>query len=192
MPTERATEIVGILLAAGSGRRFGGDKQLHPLPDGTPMAVAAARNLHAACACVVAVIRPDHLALAQLLKEENCEIVVCSDAEQGMGHSLASGVRATRDAAGWIVALADMPFIATGSYTAVIDALRAGATLAATQYRGQRGHPVGFSREWRDELITLNGDIGGRSILEKHRERIVLCNVEDRGVLIDIDRRDDL
>jgi molybdenum cofactor cytidylyltransferase len=105
------SQIVGILLAAGVSRRFGSDKRLQPLADGTPMALVAARNLAAACRRCILVIRPDDTALAQLLSEAGLETVVCPDAEQGMGHSLAAGVAASADATGWLVALADMPYI---------------------------------------------------------------------------------
>lgn len=184
--------IVGILLAAGIGQRFGGDKLLYPLPDGTPMAVPAAINLRAACPDTIAVLRPHQDALASLLTAVGCEIVVCPDAGGGMGHSLAAGVRATSDASGWVVALADMPFIAATSYQSVVSRLRLGASLAACAYQQQRGHPVGFSRVWLNQLTAMTGDQGGKSILEKHQHDLVLCQVEDPGVLRDIDRPEDL
>ena len=156
-------EIVGVLLAAGAGKRFGGDKLLYRLPDGTPMAVAAATQLKLACGRVVAVVRPGDDQLAALLADAGCEIVVCSEAGGGMGHSLAAGVRATTAAGGWIVALADMPFIASASHQAVASSLRAGASLAASQYQGRRGHPVGFSSVWFAQLAALTGDQGARN-----------------------------
>lgn len=184
--------IVGVLLAAGLGRRFGGDKLVYRLPDGTPMAVAAAANLRGACERVVAVVRPDHDPLAALLADAGCEIVFCPEADGGMGHSLAAAVRATADASGWIVALADMPFIASSSHHAIASCILTGASLAATQYQGRRGHPVGFSSVWYPELAAMTGDQGGRAILENHRQNLILCPVEDPGVVWDIDRPEDL
>ena len=185
-------EIVGVLLAAGSSTRFGSDKLIHPLPDGTPIAMAAANKLLPACDRVVAVVRPDNDRLADALATARCEIILCPEAHKGMGHSLAAGVRATSDAAGWIVALGDMPFIASSSHHAVAHRLKGGASLVATQYRGQRGHPVGFSNRWYAELTALTGDQGARTILTQHSRQLVLCVVEDPGVLHDIDRLADL
>jgi molybdenum cofactor cytidylyltransferase len=184
--------ITGVLLAAGVGSRFGGDKLLHPLPDGTPIAVAAAANLRSACERIVAVVRPEHERLAALLAAAGCEIVPCHAADGGMGHSLAAGVQASADAFGWLVALADMPFIAASSHQAVASSLHAGASLAATQYAGRRGHPVGFSRQWLPQIAALTGDRGARDLLEKHRAQLVLCPVDDQGVIWDIDRRENL
>lgn len=187
-----AGAIVGILLAAGRGSRFGGDKLLHRLPDGMPMAVAAAERLRPACERVIAVVRPGDELLAWLLAGAGCEVVICREADEGMGHSLAAGVRAADDAAGWIVALADMPFIATASHRAVADCLRAGASLAASQYQGRRGHPVGFSRAWFPQLAAMTGDQGGKAILAEHGQDLVLCPVDDAGVVWDVDRPEDL
>jgi molybdenum cofactor cytidylyltransferase len=184
--------IVGLLLAAGAGKRFGGNKLMHPLQDGTPMAVAAAINLKPACDHLIAIVRPKDDELASALANVGCEIVVCADAELGMGHSLAAGVRATEDAAGWIVALGDMPFIATTSHQAVAARLREGASLVATQYQNRRGHPVGFANKWFAELSSLDGDQGARSILETHQQDVILCKVDEPGVLWDIDQAQDL
>lgn len=184
--------IVGILLAAGRGSRFGSDKLVHRLPDGTPMALAAARNLRPACERLIAVLRPGSDALAGLLAAEGCETVICQDADAGMGRSLARGVRQSADAAAWIVALADMPFILPASHRSVAASLRAGASLAASEFHGRRGHPVGFGGQWLEQLTALSGDQGGRSILASHRQQLVLCPVDDPGVLRDIDRPEDL
>ena len=185
-------EIVGILLAAGRGQRFGGDKLEFILADGMPLAVAAANSLRPACDRLIAVLRPSASRLAELLGAAGCETLVCNQAGGGMGHGLAAAVRATPEASGWVVALADMPFIATSSHQLISAALRRGASLAATEFDGQRGHPVGFSSRWFAELSALTGDQGAKSILSAHGAQLTLCPVDDPGVLKDIDRRSDL
>jgi len=184
--------LVGVLLAAGAGTRFGGDKLMHRLPDGTPMAVAAAMALRPACDRLVAVLRPGSDDLAACLVKAGCEVVWCPEAEAGMGHSLAAGVRAMADASGWVVALADMPFITCASHKLVADNLRAGASLVATQFKGRQGHPVGFSNIWLQQLSMMTGDQGGKTILKAHLRDLVLCPVEDAGVVWDIDCWEDL
>ena len=181
------SDIVGLLLAAGASRRFGSDKRLHRLPDGTPMALAAARRLRAACSESIAIVRPGDDELATLLSEAGLRVLECAESAQGMGHSLAAGVAAAPDATGWLVALADMPAIAPESYAAVLDALCSGAELARPAHIGRPGHPVGFAARFRNELQALQGDHGGKAIIDAHRDRLTLCPVVDPGVLIDID-----
>lgn len=184
--------IVGILLAAGSGTRFGGGKLMHPLEDGIAIAVHAARNLQAADLGVDAVLRPGDFPLADLLEQEGCHVKFCAESVQGMGHTLAYGVSGARDASGWIVALADMPQVRPATIRKVTDALAGGALIAAPIYRGERGHPVGFSAALRAQLSALSGDNGARSILQQHRDAIVLIECDDPGVVLDIDEKADL
>ena len=186
------TEIVGVLLAAGKGRRFGADKLLHPLADGTPMAIAAARNLRAACDHSLAVLRPDQRQLAGLLSAEGLSIAYSAEAEFGMGHSLAAGVLASPDAGGWIIALADMPFLRPETIVAVVNALRAGASVAAPVMDARRGHPVGFSPSCFDELVGLTGDQGARSLLARQPDRLTGMDCDDPGIFRDVDTPEDL
>jgi molybdenum cofactor cytidylyltransferase len=184
--------IVGILLAAGSASRFGGGKLLAKLPDGTPVGVAALRNLLAAVPAVIGVVRPGDDALAEALRTEGARVTVCPDARDGMGASLAWGVRATPLAAGWLVALADMPWIQPASIGSVVSLLRQGAVLAAPQYQGHRGHPVGIAARFYCALTQLSADEGAKHLLAEHAAEFKLVPVSDAGVLKDIDTPADL
>jgi molybdenum cofactor cytidylyltransferase len=184
--------IRALLLAAGAARRFGADKLAAPLPDGTPVGVAAARNLLAAGCDVLAVMRASGAGIGPALAALDVPVVGCEDAELGMAHSLACGVRASADADGWIVALADMPFVRPATIAAVAAALGAGAEIAAPSLDGRRGHPVGFSARWREELLALHGDVGARALLAAHADRILMVPVADPGILRDLDRPADL
>jgi molybdenum cofactor cytidylyltransferase len=184
---------VGILLAAGRGTRFGSHKLLHPLPDGTPLGVASARALRAALDRVVAVVRADDAELAAALRAAGCETVVCSRAEEGMGASIACGVDATPAAAGWLIALADMPFIQPATIAAVAAALAQGASIAAPVLDGgRRGHPVGFAAGWFEALRALSGDRGARELLQRHPNELRLIPTVDAGCVADVDSREDL
>jgi molybdenum cofactor cytidylyltransferase len=184
--------ITGILLAAGNSSRFGSDKLLHPLADGVPMAIAALRNLKAAVDDVVAVIRPGRRDLAARLQAEGARVIENSEADRGMGTSLACGVRAAADADGWVVALADMPYIRPATIRRVADALSAGAPLAAPVWAGTRGHPVGFAKRLGRELSALSGVEGARALLLRQSEDIELFECNDPGVLVDVDTPADL
>ena len=97
--------ISGVLLAAGRGARFGGDKLLASLADGRPMVLASLAALTAELEAVTVVVRPRQRQLIELLKEALGDASVgvtlypCAAADQGMGHSIACGVQASRQAA---------------------------------------------------------------------------------------------
>jgi molybdenum cofactor cytidylyltransferase len=185
--------VVALLLAAGSASRFGSDKLLHPLPHEVPIAVQAARHLKSVFGeSVFVAIRPEAKALSELFLAEGCRLAVCENADEGMGASLACAVRAAADAEGFVVALADMPFIRASTIAAVRDAIAAGAPLAAPFFRARRGHPVGISARFRGELERLRGDEGARNLLSNHAAELVKIPVGDPGVLRDIDTPSDL
>lgn len=184
--------IVGLLLAAGSASRFGSDKLLHRLPHGVPIAVQAARHLRKELASVVAVVRPGSDELVELLRAEGCEIAVCENADEGMGASLACAARSAPGADGYLIALADMPFVRPSSIAAVREALERGAPLAAPYFRTRRGHPVGIAGSFQAELAALAGDEGARRLLAENERRLVKVPIGDPGVIRDIDRPADL
>ncbi len=182
--------IVGILLAAGSATRFGGDKLVVPLSDGTPVGLAAMRSLAAAVDTVVAVVRPGDAGLARVLASEGARVTPCARAAEGMGASLAWGVQAAPLAAGWLVALADMPWIRPASVSLVANAMRAGASIAAAAWGESRGHPVGFASSFYPELVALSGDEGAKALLARYP--VTLIATDDQGVVRDVDTPGDL
>lgn len=180
---------VGLLLAAGRSQRFGTDKRLFRFPDNTPMAVKAARALRRALPSVLAVVRESDQA-AMCLAAAGVELVLCPAAGDGMGHSIACGVAASDRADGWLIALADMPWIPPESIAAVASALAAGAAIARPVYAGRGGHPVGFSAAFGADLQRLRGDRGAQQLLRSAPITEVPC--ADPGVLQDVDRPHDL
>ena len=184
--------IVGLLLAAGSASRFGSDKLQHSLPHGVAIAVQAARHLKSQLPRVVAVVRPGSADFSENLSGEGCEVVVCENAAEGMGASLACAARAAGPADGYLVALADMPFVRPSSIAAVRDAIAGGAPLAAPFWRMRRGHPVGIAGQFFAELSNLHGDEGAKALLAANQRRLVKIPVGDPGVIRDIDTPADL
>lgn len=185
--------VRGLLLCGGGSVRFGRNKLLEPVA-GVPMAGVCARQLGAAVDRVLAVVRPGEPEVREVLLAAGCEVLETGRSLEGLGASLAAGVLSAADAPGWIVMLADMPFIGTDTIRAVRAALEDGALIAAPVHRvtGARGHPVGFARALRDELTGLDGDEGGRSVIARHRESIVLVPVDDPGITRDVDTPADL
>lgn len=192
----RAGAVVGVLLAAGRGRRFDptghANKLLARLTDGRTVLATALGTLLAAVDEVVLVVPPGATDVRAALGDTaRTEWLVNPDALTGIGSSLATGIRARPDAAGWLIALGDMPFIRPESVRAVAQALcQPGVEVVAPLYRGERGHPVGFSAPLYPELITLGGDEGARRVVLRHAVTEVVTN--DSGILRDIDTPTDL
>ena len=184
--------IAVILLAAGAGTRFGGEKLLHPLEDGVAIAAHAARNLLAVTPDVIAVVRWGDFPLYDMLEQEGCQVTMFQGAARGMGASLAHGVGQARSADGWVVALADMPRVPPDIIKKIIAALEGGALVVAPVFREERGHPVGFGAALREELLALDGDQGARAVVDRHGDSVKLIECDDPGILFDVDRKSDI
>ena len=186
--------MVGILLAAGRGRRFdpsgARNKLLEPLPGGEAVVVASARHLLAALGRVVAVVRPGDEAVATALRGAGCEVTYCADADSGMGASLAHAVAQARGASGWLLALGDMPHVRVATMRLLAGAIEAGAGIAAPLHLERRGNPVAFGRLHLPALLALRGEQGARALLTRYPVHEV--RVDDPGVLQDVDTPADL
>lgn len=189
-----AVTPVGILLAAGRGRRFdptgATSKLLQPLPGGEPLVAASARALLSSVDKVIAVVRLDDGGVGDCLRALGCVVTVCRDADSGMAASLVHALRQAPDAPSWLIALGDMPYVRAGTMLALRAALERGAPIVVPVHAGQRGNPVGFGSVHREALLALTGDQGARAILKAHAPTVV--SVDDPGVVSDIDTVADL
>jgi molybdenum cofactor cytidylyltransferase len=121
------------------------------------------------------------------------KIVVNQAYMQGMASSLRAGLSAVGpriDAA--LIVLADQPFIRPETLDQIVDRYRhSHAQIVIPSYKGFRGNPVLLDRSLFPEVMALDGDIGCRAIFGSHLEGIVKAEVEDVGILLDIDTKDD-
>ena len=189
--------MIGILLAAGFSRRFGAsNKLLQTLPDGSPIAIAAAKSLIEAIPFSIAVVRPDNKPLADLLQDAGLKVFFCTEQDTEMADSLSAAIKFaavfSESSDGFVIALADMPHIDSKTTAAIASKLSEGASIVVPTYQGKRGHPVGFSVKFRAELESLHGDEGARSILKRYPEEITFLKCDDSGILADIDTPADL
>jgi CTP:molybdopterin cytidylyltransferase MocA len=182
------TSVVGLLLAAGSGERFGGPKALARDDDGTSWLLRSVQALRP-CAEIVVVLGAEAEKAAALLPMSVSRIRA-DDWAEGMGASLRAGLAAlastTYDAA--LVSLVDLPDVDA----AVVARLVASATgpddLARAAYDGVPGHPVLIGRHhWEGVVATATGDRGARDHLATHDVALVECG--DLATGADVDRR---
>jgi CTP:molybdopterin cytidylyltransferase MocA len=162
--------IAGVVLAAGSGSRFGSSaKQLAEL-DGIPLlehalrAVAAVRAIERVV--VVLGARADEIRAG--VDFGAAEPVVCADWADGQAASLRCGIEAVAGADAALLTLGDMPRITPAVIAQFADiAAQYGATARArAMYDGLPGHPVVIGSQYFDQIAALRGDVGAREVLK--------------------------
>jgi len=184
-----------VVLAAGSGRRFGGGKLLAAWDAGVLLEGALAAAFAAPVRSVTVVIGADAQAVADAARafDPRALIIHNPDHAEGMGASLRTGIASLPDDAdGVFVFLGDMPRVPTAVLGRMAQALIDGALAAAPVFAGRRGNPVLLDRTLFPQLLALTGDAGARGVLQGLGERLALVDSPDDGVLFDVDERSDL
>ncbi len=184
-----------IVLAAGSGRRFGGDKLLAPWGSGFLLESALAAAFAAPARSVTVIVGANAAGVSQAARafDARALIVHAADHAEGMGASLRTGIASLpADTTGVFVFLGDMPRVPTSVLPKLAEAVMAGALAAAPTFQQRRGNPVLIGHKLFPQLLALSGDAGARSVLQDLGERLALIESPDDGVLFDVDKKGDL
>ncbi|TYP51592.1 nucleotidyltransferase family protein [Thermosediminibacter litoriperuensis] len=180
--------IYSIILAAGEGRRAGGNKLSKPI-GGRPMLEWVLKSaVKARFAGVILVAGKEKDFCEKLGNMYGVTVLYNPDFKSGMSSSLKKGVSGLPAGCdGFAVMLGDMPFVKTETLNLLIREFEKWPYIVAPVFDGKRGHPPIISVEFRAKIMELSGDIGARNVIQNHIERVRLVDVEDEGVVKDID-----
>jgi len=112
----------------------------------------------------------------------------------GLSTSLRAGIAALpKGLAGVVVALGDMPAVQPALLDRLAEAIATGSSAVAVPViNGRRGNPVAWSSRLFPEMLRLTGDVGARHLIDAYRDQLVEIPIEDEGVLLDVDTREQL
>ena len=180
-----------VILAAGNSVRFGKNKLLTEL-NGKSMIERAFEAIPTDKLCDIVVVT-QYDEIAKLAESYGFDCVINRHPERGISHSVMLGTTALMDrCSGILYQVADQPWLKRESISQMLDLFRASPdSIVAMSSGGKRGNPCVFPQAYFDELCSLSGDIGGRAVIERHVDRLILFEVEP-SELIDIDTPDDL
>lgn len=176
-----------VITAAGRGERFiqagGSGNKLNALLQGKTVFEHTLQQALASGLPVQVVTRPENLPVQQVCATHQVPCTLLSSG--GLGESIAAGVAATADWDGWLIHLADMPFVSSQIFVQVAAALSQ-HDIVRPCFQQQPGHPVGFTAILRKQLCALRGDNGARELLSSHGQ-VYLLHLDKSGIVQDID-----
>lgn len=188
--------IGGIILAAGSSKRFGEDKRGRRLPNGNMLLEETISSAMPSIERLLVVLRHDDEfgdRLNGLVNDRYIRFYRAPDSDQGMGSSLANAIGQSENWQAALIMLGDMPYVQQPTFEAILNAYKPGdKSIVVPVTNNIQGHPVLFDRCYFDALSKLKGDKGARPILEAHKEKVILVAVDDPGILVDIDLPGDI
>ncbi|MBS6645781.1 MAG: nucleotidyltransferase family protein [Clostridiaceae bacterium] len=181
-----------VLLAAGSSRRFQGNKLLYHF-SGKPMYRHMIDQLEELPESLFEqkIVVTQYREIAEDLEKDGFEAVYNYDTDLGISHSIHLAFPVLRESVDAVCfAVCDQPYLKGKTLLAFLkDWQQSGKGIGCLTHQGEFGNPAVFSMKYREELLALTGDVGGRRVIRKHLSDLFLYEVEDGKELVDIDIR---
>ena len=193
MIQDSAIFISVLLLAAGESKRMGRQKLLLPFGTSTIIEQTVDNLLNSRVDEIIVVVGYRAEEVATKIDRKPLKIAVNPHYQQGMSTSIIAGLNLIdNNAKAVMIALADQPGITSKIIDKLIKGFRQdNKGIAIPVYQGNRGHPVIFSIKYKSALLKLAGDMGGRGIIERHRDDILEIPVDSKDINVDIDALSD-
>ena len=185
--------ISAILLAAGQSERMGEPKQLMPFQQSTIVEQAIDNLLGSAVDEVIVVVGYSAEAVIKAIAAKPIKLAVNPDYEHGMSTSIIAGLkRLHSEVEAVMLALGDQPLVNSQTINRLIDEFRDhDKGIAIPTYHGRRGHPIIFAIKYKEQLLKLKGDVGGRQIIKDHPNDVLKVAVNAVSIIADFDTRSD-
>lgn len=143
------------------------------------------------CDSVFVVLPEKRDELRRIVEQTDAKVILNSKSSQGMSQSIVAGVSQTEQASGWLIGLADMPFVKQATIKQLLQR-SVGQSILRPVYQSKTGNPVYFDAKYKTMLCALQGDQGAREMLSSLQNQIGYIEVDDHGVLQDVDTPEDL
>jgi len=186
--------ICGIILAAGEGKRMGKVKLTLPLGDKQLIEWVLQAVKLAPLDKYFLVVRPEDKEMIKIGESWGAEIVLNPDFRRGMITSIKKALLKIdiQEVEGFFLILGDQPLITSKIINKLIKSFSPGKEeIVVPYFKDKRGNPVLFDICWKDELMTVTGDVGGRVLIKAHPEKVKRVNISDETILFDIDQEED-
>jgi molybdenum cofactor cytidylyltransferase len=181
--------VSAILLGAGESKRMGVNKLTLPWGKKTVLEHCLQTLLQSEVEEVIVVINPHIQKRIFYPLSPKVKVVINPSYQKGMSTSLRKGLEAVdRRSDAILIALGDQPLVKTKTINALVHAfaLRKRAIVIPT-YRGMEGHPVVFSKIFKEALMEIKGDRGGKSLIKRYPQEIWKVRIRSEGVVKDMD-----
>ena len=186
--------IYGIILAAGEGKRMGKVKLTLPLGNKKLIEWVLQAAKLTPLDKYFLVVRPEDKEIIKIGKKWGAEIVFNPEYKSGMSSSIrkALSLIPSEGVEGFFLILGDQPLITSRIINKLIKSFSPGkGEIVVPYFKNKRGNPVLFDICWKDKLMAVTGDVGGRVLIKAHPEKIKRVNISDETILLDIDREED-
>ena len=184
--------VSAILLAAGKSKRMDKPKQLMPFGQSTIVEQAIDNLLGSTVDEIIVVVGHMEEEVIKAIAGRPVKLAINLQYQQGMSTSIIAGLNLIdSQAQAFMLALGDQPLINSQTINSLVkEYCNHDKGVAIPTYMGRRGHPVIFAIRYKEKLLRLTGDVGGRRIIKEHAEDVLEVDVNCEGICIDFDTMD--
>jgi len=184
--------ISAILLAAGQSKRMVGENKLTKKIRGIPLIKHSVKNILASSVDELIVVLGYQKEIIEKLidKNEKIKFVFNNNFESGMASSIKIGLNnLSEKTEAFFICLGDMPMINQDVYNQLIRS-RNNKEIIVPTYKGQQRNPILFSKSMKSIIISIEGDIGAKKILEQNKDKILKVKIDDINITKDFNTKD--
>ena len=183
--------ITGIIFASGFSRRMGKDKLLLEIEGEKIIERVIRASVESDLDGVILVYRKDEI--KEIGKNYGLKTIYNHKADKGQSESMRLGIKNTIESSSYMFIVGDQPFLNSDIINKLIYEYKSSkSSILIPYYNGERGMPMIMSNIYKDELLNVVGDKGGRDIVRKYSHNVHKVNIEEERLGIDIDTIDDL
>ena len=185
--------ISAILLAAGQSKRMVGENKLTKEIQGIPLIKLSVKNILASSIDELIIVLGHQKEIVEKLidKNEKIKFVFNKDFESGMASSIKTGLNnLSEKTEAFFICLGDMPMINQDVYNQLIKS-RNNKEIIVPTYKGQQGNPILFSKSMKSIIISIEGDIGAKKILEQNKDKILKVKIDNINITKDLNTKND-
>lgn len=183
-------KINGILLAAGKSSRFVSNKLLTDF-NGKPLIchiLEKTKNVHFDDIVVVT----QYKEVQKIAELNRIRSVINHNPEKGLSHSIQLGIKESKATDAYMFFVCDQPLLSLDTIKNMIEIYHFGnKSIVCAGDHDHVGNPVIFSSVYKKELLSLEGDVGARHLIQKHLGEATIYQVDNENELFDIDTLDD-
>jgi len=185
--------ISAILLTAGQSKRMNGENKLTKEIKGSPLIKLSVKNILASSIDELIVVLGYQKEIIEKLidKNEKIKFVFNKDFESGMASSIKTGLNnLSEKTEAFFICLGDMPMVNKDTYNQLIKS-RNNKEIIVPTLKGQQGNPILFSKSTKEKIMTIQGDVGAKKILELNKNKILNVEVGNQSIRKDFNTKDD-